>query len=91
MDFIIVGVGSAGSALANRLSGQQGNRVLVLETGRSDYPWDVFIHMPAALMFPIGNRFYDWKYESEPEPHMHGGRSTTRAARCSAGRAASTA
>jgi choline dehydrogenase len=31
----------------------------------------VFIHMPAALTFPIGSRFYDWKYESEPEPHMH--------------------
>jgi choline dehydrogenase len=73
-DFIIVGGGSAGSALANRLSAQQGNRVLVLEAGRSDYPWDVFIHMPAALMFSIGNRFYDWKYESEPEPHMHGRR-----------------
>ena len=39
-----------------------------------DYLWDVFIHMPAALSFPIGNRFYDWKYESEPEPHMHGRR-----------------
>ena len=34
--------------------------------------WDVFIHMPAALAFPIGNRYYDWKYESEPEPHMNG-------------------
>ena len=48
--------------------------MLVLEAGRSDYPWDVFIHMPAALAFPIGNRFYDWKYESEPEPHMGGRR-----------------
>ncbi len=37
-------------------------------------PWDVFIHMPAALPFPIGNRFYDWKYESEPEPYMNGRR-----------------
>ena len=48
--------------------------MLVLEAGRPDYPWDVYIHMPAALSFPIGNRFYDWKYESEPEPHMHGRR-----------------
>ena len=48
--------------------------MLVLEAGRSDYPWDVFIHMPAALAFPIGNRFYDWRYESEPEPHMDGRR-----------------
>ncbi|MCQ4043343.1 choline dehydrogenase [Streptantibioticus rubrisoli] len=73
-DFVIVGGGSAGSALANRLSADPGNRVLVLEAGRSDYPWDVFIHMPAALTFPIGSRFYDWKYESEPEPHMGGRR-----------------
>jgi choline dehydrogenase len=73
-DFIIVGGGSAGSALANRLSADPSNRVLVLEAGRPDWPWDVFIHMPAALAFPIGSRFYDWKYESEPEPHMHGRR-----------------
>jgi choline dehydrogenase len=73
-DFVIVGGGSAGSALANRLSADPGTSVLVLEAGRSDYPWDVFIHMPAALAFPIGSRFYDWKYESEPEPHMGGRR-----------------
>ncbi len=70
-DFVIVGGGSAGSALANRLSADPSTSVLVLEAGRSDYPWDVFIHMPAALTFPIGSRFYDWKYESEPEPFMH--------------------
>jgi choline dehydrogenase len=73
-DFVIVGGGSAGSALANRLSADPANRVLVLEAGRSDSLWDVFIHMPAALAFPIGSRFYDWKYESEPEPHMNGRR-----------------
>jgi len=73
-DFVIVGGGSAGSCLANRLSADPGNRVLVLEAGRPDYPWDVFIHMPAALTFPIGSRFYDWRYESEPEPCMHGRR-----------------
>ena len=73
-DFVIIGGGSAGSALANRLSADPANRVLVLEAGRPDYPWDVFIHMPAALTFPIGSRFYDWKYESEPEPHMNGRR-----------------
>jgi choline dehydrogenase len=70
-DFIVVGGGSAGSALANRLSADPSNRVLVLEAGRPDYIWDVFIHMPAALTFPIGSRFYDWKYQSEPEPFMH--------------------
>lgn len=73
-DFIIVGGGSAGSVLADRLSGDPARRVLVLEAGRSDAPWDVLIHMPAALPFPIGNRFYDWKYESEPEPFMGGRR-----------------
>jgi choline dehydrogenase len=71
-DFIIIGGGSAGSALANRLSADSGRRVLVLEAGRPDYRWDVFIHMPAALTIPIGNRFYDWRYESEPEPYMGG-------------------
>jgi choline dehydrogenase len=73
-DFIIIGGGSAGCALANRLSADRGTRVLVLEAGRPDYRWDVFIHMPAALTFPIGSRFYDWKYESEPEPYMNGRR-----------------
>ena len=73
-DFVIVGGGSAGCALANRLSADRGNRVLVLEAGRADYPFDVFIHMPAALTFPIGSRFYDWRYESEPEPYMNGRR-----------------
>lgn len=71
-DYVIVGGGSAGSALANRLSADPANSVLVLEAGRNDSLWDVFIHMPAALPFPIGSRFYDWKYESEPEPHMNG-------------------
>ena len=73
-DFIIVGGGSAGCALASRLSADPSNRVLVLEAGRPDYRWDVFIHMPAALTIPIGNRFYDWRYESEPEPYMGGRR-----------------
>jgi choline dehydrogenase len=71
-DYVIVGGGSAGSALANRLSADPATTVLVLEAGRPDYKWDVFIHMPAALTFPIGSKFYDWKYESEPEPFMNG-------------------
>jgi len=73
-DYIIVGGGSAGSPLAARLSADSTTRVLVLEAGRSDYRLDPFIHMPAALTFPIGSRFYDWKYESEPEPHLNGRR-----------------
>ncbi|MCL4160570.1 UNVERIFIED_CONTAM: hypothetical protein GTU68_019644, partial [Idotea baltica] len=73
-DFVIIGGGSAGCALANRLSADPSNSVLVLEAGRKDWRWDVFIHMPAALTYPIGSRFYDWKYESEPEPFMDGRR-----------------
>jgi len=74
VDFVIVGGGSAGSALANRLSADPSTRVLVLEAGRPDFIVDPFIHMPAALPYPIGNRLYDWKYESEPEPFMNGRR-----------------
>ncbi len=73
-DVVIVGGGSAGSALANRLSADSSTSVLVLEAGRPDYRFDVFIHMPAGLATPIGNRFYDWRYASEPEPHMNGRR-----------------
>ena len=65
-DYVIVGGGSAGSVLANRLTTDPSTRVLVLEAGRPDYLWDVFIHMPAALTYPIGWRWYDWKYESSP-------------------------
>ncbi len=71
-DFVIVGGGSAGSALANRLSADPSTSVLVLEAGRSDFKMDPFIHMPAALPYPIGNPLYDWRYESEPEPFMGG-------------------
>ena len=73
-DYVIVGGGSAGCALANRLSVDPETSVLVLEAGRSDLRIDPFINMPAALPYPIGNRLYDWKYESEPEPFMDGRR-----------------
>ena len=73
-DYVIVGGGSAGCVLANRLSADRATSVLVLEAGRRDWRFDVYIHMPAALSFPIGNRFYDWQYTSEPEPHMDGRR-----------------
>jgi choline dehydrogenase len=73
-DIVIVGGGSAGCVLANRLSEDPGTRVLVLEAGRPDWRFDVFLHMPAALTFPIGSPLYDWGYRSEPEPFMHGRR-----------------
>ncbi len=69
-DIVIVGGGSAGCALANRLSADPGTSVLVLEAGHSDYKIDPLVHMPAALPFPIGNRLYDWKYETDPEPDL---------------------
>ncbi len=70
-DYIIIGGGSAGCALANRLSADKNNRVLMLDAGRPDYIWDLFIHMPAGLTVPLGNKLYDWCYESEPEPFMN--------------------
>jgi choline dehydrogenase len=70
-DFIIVGGGSAGCVLANRLSADPGQNVLVLEAGRRDFIWDIFIHMPAALTYPIGSKLYDWCYQSDPEPFMN--------------------
>ncbi|HWD68775.1 MAG TPA: choline dehydrogenase [Solirubrobacteraceae bacterium] len=73
-DYVIVGGGAAGCVLAARLSEDPSTRVLVLEAGRPDYLWDLYIHMPAALSFPIGNRLYDWRYRSEPEPFMNGRR-----------------
>lgn len=70
-DTIIIGGGSAGCVLANRLSASPDHKVLVLEAGRPDSLWDIFIHMPAALTYPIGSKFYDWCYQSEPEPFMN--------------------
>jgi choline dehydrogenase len=75
-DVVIVGGGSAGCALATRISADPSTSVLVLEAGRPDSILDPYIHMPAALTFPIGNKRYDWMYSSEPEPHMNGRRIT---------------
>ncbi|WP_460907307.1 NAD(P)-binding protein, partial [Staphylococcus aureus] len=66
-DYVIIGGGSAGSVLGNRLSEDKDKEVLVLEAGRSDYFWDLFIQMPAALMFLSGNIFYDWFYSTDDE------------------------
>lgn len=69
-DYIIVGGGSAGCVLANRLSADDGARVLVLEAGRRDSKLDFPVRVPAAFLFTMGNRFYDWQYKSEPEPML---------------------
>jgi len=68
-DYIIVGAGSAGCAMAYRL-GEAGESVLVIEHGGTDA--GPFIQMPAALSYPMNMKRYDWGYMSEPEPHLDG-------------------
>src|SRR6476660_1012092 len=67
-DYIIVGAGSAGCVLANRLSANPANRVLLLEAGGRD--WHPFIHMPAGLAKLVGKKGVNWDYNTEPEPHL---------------------
>lgn len=70
-DYLIVGAGSAGCAIAYRLA-EAGKSVLVIEHGGTDA--GPLIQMPAALSYPMNMRRYDWGYESEPEPHLDGRR-----------------
>ena len=74
-DYVIVGAGSAGSALAYRLSEDGRHSVIVIEYGGSDA--GPFIQMPAALSFPMNMARYDWGYTTEPEPHLGGRRLAT--------------
>jgi choline dehydrogenase len=69
-DYVIVGAGSAGCVLADRLSADGRNSVLVLEYGGSDR--SVFIQMPSALSIPMNMPKYNWFYHTEPEPHLKG-------------------
>ncbi|KPF52185.1 choline dehydrogenase [Novosphingobium sp. AAP1] len=68
-DYVIVGAGSAGCVLANRLTADGRHRVLLLEFGGSDR--SIFIQMPAALAYPMNTTRWNWRYESEPEPHLN--------------------
>ena len=69
-DYVIVGAGSAGCVLADRLTADGKNRVILLEYGGSDR--SVFIQMPSALSIPMNMPKYNWFYHTEPEPHLGG-------------------
>jgi len=68
-DYIIIGAGSAGCVLANRLSKNQNNKVAVFEAGKSSDIWKV--KMPLALLYTMHDPKYNWKYYSEPEPNLN--------------------
>ena len=73
-DYVIIGSGSAGSAMAYRL-GAAGKSVVVIEEGGTDA--GPFINMPAALSYPMNMKRYDWGFQTEPEPHLGGRRLAT--------------
>ncbi len=69
-DYIIVGAGSAGCVVANRLSADETARVLLIEAGPGDRDWH--IQMPASLAWSLQNTKYNWAYRTEPEPFLDG-------------------
>jgi choline dehydrogenase len=74
-DYVIVGAGSAGCVLADRLSEDGRHKVLLLEYGGSDR--SIYIQMPSALSIPMNMPKYDWRYQTEAEPHLGGRRMHT--------------
>ena len=88
-DYIIVGAGSAGCVLANRLTASGRHRVLLLEAGGTDsHPW---IHIPLGYGKLFTDARVNWLYSTEPEPECDNAAVISRAAKCSAARARSTA
>ena len=69
-DYIVVGAGTAGCIVANRLSADSRNRVLILEAGGRDN-W-IWFHIPVGYLFAIGNPRSDWMFKTEPEPGLNG-------------------
>ena len=69
-DYIVVGAGTAGCIMANRLSADPKNRVLILEAGGDDN-W-IWFHIPVGYLFAIGNPRSDWMFKTEPESGLNG-------------------